>query len=170
MIASGEFRQAMGRFATGVTVVTTQQDDGTITGLTANAFSALSLDPPLILVCVGYNAGSYAVLRQAERFVVHILAADQTEVARCFASSGADKASCGQWQVSARGNPVLEGCLAVIECRRSAEHEGGDHAILIGAVEATSFPADDAAPLTYYRGQLNALGRIDGGAVAGAGK
>ncbi|MBM3572145.1 MAG: flavin reductase family protein, partial [Alphaproteobacteria bacterium] len=91
MVDAGQFRQALGRFATGVTVVTARAADGAIAGLTANAFSALSLDPPLVLVCVSYTATSYPVLQRSERFVIHILAADQAELARGFATSSADK-------------------------------------------------------------------------------
>lgn len=151
---SATFRQALGSFPTGVTVVTTVDGAGELQGLTASAFSSVSLDPPLVLVCVGYGSRSYRSCVSARRFAIHILGEDQSDVARVFAAPGMPRHDAVAWSLNARGLPVLQRYLTLLECRLSAEYQGGDHAILVGEVEAISAPPPDARPLLYYRGRL----------------
>lgn len=144
----------MGSFATGVTVITSLGADGRIIGLTANAFSALSIDPPLVLVCVDYGSGSYRQIQQHGAFAVNILSDQQTEVALDFARRGADKGAATKYRLSDRGLPILEESLAWIECVLDREYEGGDHAILIGRVLELHAIDEGSHPLLYYRGQM----------------
>ena len=123
------------------------------------AFSAVSLDPPLVLVCVGYNSRSYHGLVAARRYAIHILREDQVGIARAFARPGMARGDVVPWSLNARGLPVLDDYLTLLECRLAEEHRGGDHAILVGEVESISAPDEDARPLLYYRGRLQEAGR-----------
>jgi 3-hydroxy-9,10-secoandrosta-1,3,5(10)-triene-9,17-dione monooxygenase reductase component len=154
-IARQDFCHVVGHFATGVAVVTALQADGHLAGFTASSFTSVSLDPPLVLVCVDYRARSYEAVRAAQRFAVHILAEDQPEVARGFAARSTDKSGLCHWSLSALGNPVLDRYHALIECRLHGEHEGGDHAILVGRVERLDLAKASPGPLLYYRGVLH---------------
>lgn len=158
-VDAAAFRQALGSFPTGVTVVTMLDQNGALQGLTASAFSAVSLDPPLVLVCVGYNSRSYHVLVAARRYAIHILREDQVGIARAFARPGMARGDVVPWSLNARGLPVLDDYLTLLECRLAEEHRGGDHAILVGEVESISAPDEDARPLLYYRGRLQEAGR-----------
>ncbi len=151
------FRQAMGCFASGVTVVTAAVGDDEIAGLTANAFSSVSLDPPMVLVCVDRRARSQEIIRRAGRFAVHILTSDQEEVARRFARPGPEKFEGLGWSWDGQGMPRLDRYLARLSCRLSAVHAGGDHTIFLGAVAALDSDERPAAPLTYFQGRLGAL-------------
>lgn len=158
MTVSGDtFRDVLGHFASGVTVVTTTDGEGGAAGLTASAFSALSLDPPLVLVCVGYKSYAYQQLRASEYFAIHILSDDQLETALSFARSGPHKAREIAWKADEHGTPILDHYHALIRCRNADEYPGGDHAILIGEVMDADIPDDGSDPLTYYRGRLQAL-------------
>ena len=165
MLDDKQFREAMGTFATGVTVVTASDGKGGLAGFTANAFTSLSLAPPQVLVCLSYGLRSYPVLRTAGSFAVHILAADQAAVARDFATRGVDKAKVTPWAHSARGNPVLERYLTLIECDLVREYDGSDHVIVIGQVRHLEVSRSADAPLLYYRGKLGGMAP-DGGAIA----
>ena len=154
MVDTADLRRALGAFPTGVTIVTTLGESGALQGLTANAFTAVSLEPPLVLVCVGHRSRSYQSFIRSGRFAIHILSDAQADAARHFASPGSVRGAAVAWSVNARGLPVLDHYVALIECRLSAEHRGGDHAILVGAVEAISHGPQDARPLLYHRGQL----------------
>jgi flavin reductase (DIM6/NTAB) family NADH-FMN oxidoreductase RutF len=154
-ISPEEYRRVMGHFLTGVTVVTAI-DDGQLKGFTANAFSALSIDPPLLLVCPSYRSSTYRSLQSAGRFSVHLLAQGQEDLARTFASKEKDKADRYRWRISERGCPILDDTMGTIECRWFREYEGGDHAIVLGAVEAMSLRSD-LKPLVYFRGDLFGL-------------
>jgi 3-hydroxy-9,10-secoandrosta-1,3,5(10)-triene-9,17-dione monooxygenase reductase component len=151
-------RRALGSFATGLTVVTTLGADGELHGLTANAFSSLSLEPPLVLVCVSYRARSYLALVEGGSFVVHILAKDQAGVGRGFADRGARKSTVCPWHVNERGFAILDRFHAAFECSLHAEYPGGDHAILVGRVERVLMHDPGSEPLVYYRGRMLALG------------
>lgn len=130
-----ELRKVLGSFVTGVTVVTTLDGDGQPQGVTANSFSSVSLDPPLVLWSQALSARSFGAFRNSERFVINILAADQTAISRRFAQSGGDKFADVAWRPGLSGMPVIEGCIACLECRKVAAHPGGDHLIYIGEVE-----------------------------------
>ena len=153
-VDDASFRDAVGRFATGTTIVTVQYARGKVTGLTASAFCSLSLRPPLILLCVDYNSVAYPALHDIGVFAVHILASDQRDLALRFAEAVLDKTEMLDWEFSARGNPLLKRYLGVLECRLAKEHRGGDHAILLGEVEAIKVNTALNDPLIYYRGQL----------------
>ncbi len=157
MVDKQKFRDAMGHFASGVTVVTVSNGEGGIGGLTANAFSSLSLDPPLILICVDHLSKAREHIEQHKAFTVHFLADDQEEIAMAFARRGPDKADGIAWQLSASGTPVLDDHLIALECDLENQMEGGDHMIIVGRVKNIEMSKDPRAPLTYYRGQMNAL-------------
>ena len=150
------FRDALGCFATGVTIITAMDADGKPIGLTANSFTSVSLDPPLLLVCIANNAGSAAVMRRAERFAVNVLQIGQQPTSNRFAGKGEDRFAATPWEVGEFGTPVLTGSLSSFECARDAVHDGGDHFILVGRVlKAMLEPRRD--PLLYFRGKYRRL-------------
>lgn len=155
MIGPDEFRRILGHFATGVTVVTTVDADARPTGLTVSAFASLSLDPPLVLVCVAHKAQSYAALRESGRFAVNILSAAQEQASRRFATTRLDKFAGVPHRLSPRGLPLLEGALAYLECTTVATHDEGDHTIFVGRVDAGDVA--EGEPLLYYRGRYARL-------------
>ena len=149
-------RDALGCFATGVTVVTALDEDGQPVGLTANSFTSVSLDPPLLLVCIAKTASSLGALEAAENFAVNVLHIGQQPTSNLFAKSGEDRFSGTPWSRGHNGAPLLSGALANFECRRHALHEGGDHVILVGEVVRARFePRRD--PLLYFRGKYRRL-------------
>ena len=149
-------RDALGCVATGVTVVTCLDDRDCPVGLTANSFTALSLDPPLLLVCVAKSAASAEPLTRAAFFAVNVLQTCQRPASITFSTRGEDRFGQTDWTVGEHGSPVLMDSLSVFECRRSAVHDGGDHFILVGEVIKASFePGLD--PLLYFRGSYRRL-------------
>lgn len=149
-------RDAMGCFATGVTIITAHASDGKPIGLTANSFTSVSLDPPLLLVCIANSAGSAEVLRSAENFAVNVLQIGQQPVSNLFAGKGEDRFAGTRWETGEYGAPILPSSLGIFECRRHALHEAGDHFLLVGRVEKASFePRRD--PLLYFRGKYRRL-------------
>jgi flavin reductase (DIM6/NTAB) family NADH-FMN oxidoreductase RutF len=149
-------RDAMGCFATGVTIITAHAADGKPIGLTANSFTSVSLDPPLLLVCIANNAGSAEVLRSVESFAVNVLQIGQQPVSNLFAGKGEDRFAGTRWEVGEYGAPILPSSLGIFECHRDSLHEAGDHFILVGRVEKASFePRRD--PLLYFRGKYRRL-------------
>jgi flavin reductase (DIM6/NTAB) family NADH-FMN oxidoreductase RutF len=150
------FRDALGCFATGVTIITAMGPDGTPIGLTANSFTSVSLDPPLLLVCVANTASSAPILQNAERFAVNVLQIGQQPTSNRFAGKGEDRFANTPWEVGEFGTPVLTGSLSSFECARDALHDGGDHFILVGRVLKAMFePRRD--PLLYFRGKYRRL-------------
>src|SRR6266566_9982488 len=132
------FCQAMGQFATGVTVVTARNKDAVV-GLTVNAFCSVSLEPPLVLVCIDLQSNTLSHIRESGAFAVNILTDQQEHLSRCFATSSEEryKHFChGSYSVAATGSPILDGTLAFIDARIVAEYPGGDHAIFLGQVVA----------------------------------
>jgi flavin reductase (DIM6/NTAB) family NADH-FMN oxidoreductase RutF len=152
-----ELRKVMGHFATGVTVVTTHDGAGRCYGLTANAVCSVSLDPPLVLVCVDKRAESHPAFGLSQAFVVNILADEQEEMSRHFAVSGGDKFVDLPCRNGGTGAPILEGALAHVECRVVATHDAGDHTIYIGEVESAD--SRDGHPLLFFRGKYHQLHR-----------
>jgi flavin reductase (DIM6/NTAB) family NADH-FMN oxidoreductase RutF len=149
-------RDAMGCFATGVTIVTARNAEGQPIGLTANSFTSVSLDPPLLLVCVANSSGSAATLRTAEHFAVNVLQIGQQVVSNRFAGKGEDRFADTRWEDGEHGAPILLGSLVVFECTRDACYDAGDHFILVGRVDKASFePRRD--PLLYFRGKYRRL-------------
>ena len=152
---AARFRQTMGQLATGVAVVTVSTADGGL-GMTASSVSSLSLEPPLLLVCVGHEATILDALLRAECFGVTILAADQEAVARRFADRERQRIAASELELSPGGAPVLTGALARIECRRNAHFAAGDHTIVTGALEWSELGG--GRPLCYFRGTFAGLG------------
>ena len=155
-IDAGDLRRALGTFATGVTVVTTIDGDGAPRGFTANSFTSVSLDPPLILVCIAKTAASCPVFQSAESYAVNILSEDQKAVSAAFASRGADRFASVEWSARATGSPVLEGVVAWLDCRMHEVIDGGDHCILIGSV--VDYDYTGSSPLGFCRGAYVSFG------------
>ncbi len=150
------FFRLMSSFASGVTVITSQDAEGTPRGFTASAFCSLSLDPTLCLVSVDRGTESLPAIQASQAFVVNILADDQEAVSRRFASKSAEKfAGLAYRAGGATGVPIIEGALAWIECRVKDLIEGGDHVILVGDIQDGG--AREGAPLLYFRGQYRHL-------------
>ena len=145
------FRSALGAFATGVTIVTTRDEQGRDIGLTANSFNSVSLDPPMVLWSLAKNARSLPAFLAATHFAVHVLAADQEDLSLRFATRGSEKFSGLDVERGASQVPLLRGCSARFQCRTAFRHEGGDHVIFVGAVE--SFDHSDRQPLVFHGGR-----------------
>lgn len=149
-------RDGLGCFATGITIVTTVDGEGRPVGLTANSFTSVSLDPPLLLVCIANTATSAPVLREAECFGVNVLQIGQQPASNRFAGRAEDRFSATAWSPGETGVPLLDGSLGSFECKRHAVHEAGDHFILIGEVVRAQYePRRD--PLLYFRGKYRRL-------------
>ena len=142
-VTPDEFRSVLGRFPSGVTVVTTKDGDGSDKGMTVSAFCSVSLVPPLVLICIEKNASAYDALATASGFVVNILAVSQEQIARRFSIEDVDRFEGVGYSRSQNG-------FAVLECVISARHDAGDHTIIVGEVEAAR--AQNGTPLLYYRG------------------
>ncbi len=152
-----KLRDTFGCFATGVTVVSTVNGSGEFFGLTANSFTSLSLDPPLVLFCLDYNAFSFDAFREASHFVVNVLGEGQEELSAHFARSSVDKWNGVDYETWKTGCPVLPDSIAVLECLTVACHEGGDHLIIVGQVEGIRHDESGTKPLLYYKGQYGAI-------------
>lgn len=152
-----EFRDALGQFATGVTIITARTAQGHPVGTTVSSFNAVSLTPPLVLWSLGLMASSLPVFRQSSHYAVHVLSAAQKPLAELFARKGADRFSHTPHHDSVHGVPLLEGCAAVFECRNLRQHEEGDHLLFIGEVERCEHHAD-RTPLLYHAGHMHAHG------------
>ncbi|GAB6053781.1 flavin reductase family protein [Magnetospira thiophila] len=144
------FRNTLGHFATGITVVTAKTANGTPVGVTVNAFSSLSLDPPLVLICLADKTADLETFLAGGPFNISILRDDQAEISTLFAKRDRDKFETTSWTEAPNGVPVIDGCLAHLQCRMVSHQSGGDHVIVIGQVEETSYdPAGQ--PLLYFR-------------------
>ena len=150
-----ELRRVMSHFATGVAIITTRDVDGKPFGLTANALCSVSLDPPLLLVCVDKKAESHSAFARSGVFAVNILGHGHEDLSRRFAVSGGDKFVDVAHRAGTTGVPVLEGVLGAVECRVIAEHDAGDHTIYIGEVE--QLDAFEGEPLLFFRGKYRRL-------------
>lgn len=140
----------LGRFPSGVTVVTTRAADGSDQGMTVSAFSSVSLEPPLVLICIEKSASAHEALTTASGFVVNVLSAKQEQLARRFAIVDIDRFEGVGFTRSSQGYAIVDDVLAVIECDRVSTCDGGDHTIILGEVETTH--AEPGTPLLYYRG------------------
>lgn len=148
--ARRQLRDAFGTFMTGVTVVTTMDATGKPLGFTANSFSSVSLEPPLLVISIARSSSNYATFSTAKGFAINILAEDQRDVSNTFARPSTDRFGAVKWQVGPHGSPVLDGVSAWFDCSTHQVVEAGDHALLIGHVEA--FASNPAPGLGYYRG------------------
>jgi 3-hydroxy-9,10-secoandrosta-1,3,5(10)-triene-9,17-dione monooxygenase reductase component len=147
-------RQALRRFATGVTIVTARRDDGAPIGLTVNSFSSVSLDPPLVLWNLSRASPNLAAFQRAEHFAINLLSHHQRELARRFAAPHADRFASLTWREGLGGAPVIDGSAAVFECSRFAEYPGGDHVIFLGRVDRLT--TADHTPLVFFDGGFHA--------------
>jgi flavin reductase (DIM6/NTAB) family NADH-FMN oxidoreductase RutF len=154
-----EFRQALGQFATGVTVVTAERAPGQVHGMTASSFASVSLDPPLILVCVDHRAHMLAILQKQKRFGISILKEHQQKISKFFAQPEQDPAEEKELGIGFRwtpsGIPLLENTLVQLGCHVAAAHVSGDHTVFIGEVESAELHS--GAPLLYCRGGYQRL-------------
>jgi flavin reductase (DIM6/NTAB) family NADH-FMN oxidoreductase RutF len=156
VISPDEFRNTLSHFASGVTVITVCDGQGRPTGLTASAFTSVSLDPPLILVCVDHKSQSYPALVAGKQFAVNILAHDQEALSRRFATTKIENKFEGvPFALSALGLPLLENALAHLECATVNVHLEGDHSIFVGRIERAVVKTGH--PLVYYRGRYDRL-------------
>jgi flavin reductase (DIM6/NTAB) family NADH-FMN oxidoreductase RutF/pimeloyl-ACP methyl ester carboxylesterase len=147
---SGEFRRALGSFLTGVTIVTTVSAEGEPRGFTANSFASVSLEPPLVLVCIAKKALGHSAFSTSKGFAINILSESQKAQSGIFASKAADKFATVTWQPGQSGNPLIDGSVAVFDCAMHKLVDAGDHSILIGRVR--DFSHNGAQPLGYCRG------------------
>ena len=129
-----EFRNAVGCFATGVTIVTTLDNEGDRVGITANSFSSVSLDPPLVLFCIDANINSFEAFERCKHFNINVLSEDQMELSNAFARSSEDKWDGIAHSFGDNGCPIFENSIAVLECSKHAMHLAGDHLIMVGQV------------------------------------
>lgn len=149
-------RNALGMFATGITIVTTTGPNGEPVGMTVNSFSSVSLDPPLVLWSVGQHAGSYEIFSNTDHFAVHVLRKDQEALSNLFASRGEDKFGGINWQPGEHGSPILGEYAVCFQCKMEHVYPGGDHQILVGRVTDFDDGGHDEA-LLYFRGQYRYL-------------
>jgi len=158
-IDAARFRQIIGHFATGVTVITTAHD-GWLHGMTANAITSVSLDPLLLLICVDHAAHAHDQLTKAGVFAVNVLSEEQEDLSRLFANTQEPEENSlrgAAYHFGMHGAPVLDTCLAYLECEVVDRCEGGDHTIFIGSVLEGEME-EEAAPLIFYRGGYRRLG------------
>jgi flavin reductase (DIM6/NTAB) family NADH-FMN oxidoreductase RutF len=158
-VTSTDFRKALGCFATGVTVITVDYE-GQVQGMTANAFASVSLDPPLVLVCVDQRARTHAHLHAKKRFGVNVLAENQQTISQYYARAAqdhghAEREAGARFDRTPQGTPVLNGALAYLECRLHTVQDAGDHTIFIAEVEQVV--VRDGDPLLYYRGEYRSI-------------
>ena len=146
-------RRSLGRFATGVTVVTCCAPDGRPCGITANSFSSVSLDPPLVLWNIAKVSNSLQAFLDAQHFAIHVLTAEQQHLAEHFARTDHTRYNGIEHRISAQKVPIIPGVLARFDCRTHEIHGGGDHYIIVGEVEAHT--AADGAPLLFFAGEYN---------------
>lgn len=153
-VDSAEFRDALGRFATGITVVTSMAGDAPV-GVAANSFTSVSLDPALVLFCVARDSSTWPHIARHRRFAINVLGEHQESLCRRFAGSG-DRFAGNGWYPSRCGSPVLAGVIAYLDCEIWAEYDGGDHVIVVGAVVDLGVPHDHG-PLLFYSGEYKRL-------------
>jgi len=154
-IGKDEFRAALSRFPSGVTVVTTKDASGRFHGITVSAFASVSLEPPMILVCIEKTTGSHYAFHESEYFIVNILAEGQEDISNRFASQVPDKFDGVDYKFGIGEIPVLEAAFVTLECRLAYAHEGGDHTIFVGLVEKSN--VRDENPLIYWHGNYRKL-------------
>lgn len=148
-----EFRDALGMFATGVTVVTARNAAGDLVGLTANSFNAVSLEPPLVLWSLSRHASTMEAFANGSHYAIHVLGADQKELAERFATRGIDRWAGLAHRPGISGAPLLEGAVATFECFNRSQYQEGDHTIFVGEVERCEHRAG-VAPLLYHGGRF----------------
>jgi len=159
-LSADEFRNAMGCFATGVTIITLE-NGGMVHGMTANAFASVSLEPPLVLVCVDQSTATHELLTEKQRFGINVLAVDQESISRYYADPDrlhidAEEKAGARFERTRHGTPVLCGALAYLECRLHSAQEAGDHTIFVATVEDAVVRQGSA--LVFFRGEYRKVG------------
>lgn len=152
------FREALGRFASGVCVVTTTDEDGKPAGVTISAFASLSMDPPLVLFCIGKASANLSAWLNGAHFSINVLSDQQTVISQMFASQNNDKFATTPGSSGENGCFAIDGCLVTLECRRTRIHDEGDHYIIIGLVERAAFGDSEGKPLLRFRAAYGRLG------------
>lgn len=152
-VDAAHYRQVLGRFATGVTVITAMNGSEPV-GLAANSFTSVSLDPPLVLFCAAHASSTWPKIKEAGSFCVNVLSSEQETLSRQFAGKG-DKYEGVGWKPGTTGSPILSDVLAWIDCVIESLHDAGDHVLVLGRVLALD--AKDGQPLTYFRGGYGSL-------------
>ncbi len=155
-ISKEDFRAALSRFASGITVVTSVDSSGRPHGMTVSAFCSVSLEPPLVLVCISKDTGSHNCIAESKKFAVNILGETQTELSERFSAPIEDRFSETEYHDGAGGLPLLNGALANMECRLMHSYSGGDHTIYVGEIEAAFF--NEGKPLLHFRGEYDRIG------------
>src|SRR4029453_2078425 len=159
LIDGREFRNTLRHFGRGVVIVTGMLN-GVPAGLSAQSFSSLSLDPPLVLLCPARTSTSWPKLRESGKFCINILAEDQQPICDVFAKTGIDKFTALKWRPGITGSPVIDGVLAYIDCDLHAEHDGGDHTIVVGRVVDIAILDRSRGPLLFFRGGYGKFGAL----------
>ena len=154
-VASDEFRRACGRFATGITIASVLDAGGAPHGLTVNSFASVSLDPPLILICLGHDVSVIDHFRAASNFGINVLTESQRDLSERFARKGQGRFDGLEWHAGTTGVPLLAGVLAALECRTSHRFTAGDHDIFVGEMVAARVA--DGEPLIYFASQYRGL-------------
>ena len=149
------FKEAMGSYPTGVTIVTSTDINGNPVGLTVNSFASVSLDPLMVLWSIDHKVSTLKTFTEQGKFAVHILAGDQQELCKTFASKNVDRFSTCKWDFSDHELPIIEGAFTVLECYTFKTVEAGDHTILIG--EVTNIQINEKAPMLYHRRQFGPI-------------
>lgn len=162
MDAQDTFRQAWGKYPTGVSVVTSIESDGNVHGMAANGINSVSLDPLLVLVCVGHNRNSYPLIKQAGRFAINILSEQQRQIAQHYAAPAEARSPDFQvaFSFTENGAAFIDGSIASMDCRVVNEQVAGDHTIFIGEVEHIQL--NGGAPLVYCEGKFAHIEEMDG--------
>jgi flavin reductase (DIM6/NTAB) family NADH-FMN oxidoreductase RutF len=153
-----EFKQTLGCFPTGITIVTGATAEGVRFGLTASSFQAVSLSPPLVLYSIRRGAASIDLVKSSGRFCVNVLRHEHADLARRFGAPVADRFAGRDWQSSLLGNPVLPDAIACFDCNLWASYDGGDHEIMVGEVTSI-MRASSAVPLVSFQGQFHPIGQ-----------
>ena len=151
--SESQFRQALGQFATGVTVVTAVTPAGELVGLTVSSFNSVSLAPPLVLWSLALKSSSMAAVRASKHYAINVLSSKQAALATQFSTKGIDRYAGVHWHPGACGAPLLVGAVATFECFNRSRHEEGDHIIFVGEVERCSH-RDQVDPVIYHSGQF----------------
>jgi flavin reductase (DIM6/NTAB) family NADH-FMN oxidoreductase RutF len=152
-----DYRNALGQFATGVTIVTARAKDGRAIGLTVNSFTSVSLDPPLVLWCLSRQATDFTHFNRARHFAVNVLSAKQHHLSRQFSTTVADKFSGIECEDASDGSPLLEEATAHFICRVAGRFDGGDHVIIVGEVE--KYHWREGEPLVFHAGRYHVTTR-----------
>lgn len=158
-IDENEFRRVLGHFPTGVTVVSSVDDDGAV-GMAIGSFASVSLDPPLVMFCPAKTSSTWGRIAGSGHFCVNILGDHQKDVCGVFASKASDKFAGVEWHPASTGSPVIKGSIGWIDCEIHAVHDGGDHDIVVGLVKELGADATDG-PLLFFKGGYGHFGELD---------